>query len=101
MKMGQRYIRGDKDFNKVLREIKKRFHGKAGDSESESMIDCNKGDLKEGFVWFYSNNKDAAKLIERSRKFILEIRDHGDHGVHFKMSKEGFRSVITAFKVAR
>ena len=44
--MDQKYIRGDKDFNKALREIKKRFHGKAGDSESESMIDCNKGILK-------------------------------------------------------
>ena len=90
----------DQNFNTTLDELVKRFHGQGGDEWSESHLCCNKQDLKEGFVYVWSNNKDVAKLITRSRQFILEVRDL-DEAVQFKMAKQGFRSVITAFKVGK
>ena len=44
-------------------------------------------------------SKDVAKLITRSKKYILEIRDM-EYAVQFKMAKEGFRNVTSAFKVS-
>jgi len=90
----------DKDFDKVIEEIRKRFHGCGGDEESESHLCNNKQDLKDGYVYFWSNNKDVAKLITRSKKYILEAKDMG-YAVQFKMAKEGFRNVTSAFKVAK
>ena len=90
----------DKSFSTTLDELVSRFHGMGGDEWSESHLCCNKQDLKEGYVYVWSNNKDVAKLITRSRKFIIEVRDLDD-AVQFKMSKQGFRSVITACKVGK
>jgi len=91
--------RDNKDFETIVQEIRERFHGCGGDEESESHLCNNKQDLKDGYVYFWSNNKDVAKLITRSQKYILEIRDMG-YAVQFKMAKEGFRNVTSAFKVS-
>jgi hypothetical protein len=90
----------DTNFKKVLQEIKMRFGGSAGGPESESILNWCKGDSKEGWVSFWTDNKDASNLITRSKKYILAVR-LDDAGVEFKMDKKGFRSSITAFKVGR
>ena len=87
------------NFESLVEEIRERFHGCGGNEESESHLCNNKQDLKEGYVYFWSNNKDVAKLITRSKKYILEVRDMG-YAVQFKMAKEGFRNVTSAFKVS-
>ena len=96
----QNYKKNEPDFQEKLQELHARFKGKGGTPESESAINNNKYDLKDGFVWFYSDNCDVSKLIQRSDSYILEVRDHG-HSVDFKMDKRGFRSCINAFKVNR
>ena len=99
MKEAITITRDNKDFETIVEEIRARFHGCAGDEESESHLCNNKQDLKDGYVYFWSNNKDVAKLITRSKKYILEIRDM-EYAVQFKMAKEGFRNVTSAFKVS-
>ena len=94
------YKKGDKDFQKNVLGVSKRFKGKGGDSDSESAINAHKQDLQDGFVWFSSDNSDITNLITRSGKNIIELRDNGD-SVIIKMDKKGFRSCYHAFKVAK
>ena len=94
------YKRDDKDFQKNILAVSKRFKGKGGDADSESAINAHKQDLQDGFVWFSSDNSDITNLITRSGKNILVLTDYGD-SVIIKMAKKGFRSCCHAFKVAK
>lgn len=94
------YKKGDKNFRKNILAVSKRFKGKGGGPESESGIDASKEDIKEGFVWFASDNRDITNLISRSYRYILELHDRGD-SVMVKMDAKGFRSCVHAFKVGR
>jgi len=94
------YKKGEKDFRKNILAVSKRFKGKGGGPESESGIDAHKEDVKEGFVWFSSDNRDVTNLISRSYKYILELHDRGE-SVMIKMDSRGFRSCVHAFKVGR
>ena len=94
------YKQGDKDFQKNILAVSKRFKGKGGDADSESAINAHKQDIQDGYVWFSSDNSDITNLISRSGKNILELRDGGDF-VIIKMDKKGFRSCCHAFKVAK
>jgi hypothetical protein len=88
------------NFNNILDELAVRFKGKGGGPESESAVTANKEDIKDGYVWFYSCNSDVSKLINRSRKYILEVRDSGDY-VSMKMNSDGFRGTVYSFKVSK
>ena len=77
-----------------------RFKGLGGGPESESAVNAMKGDLKDGYVWFWSDNSDITNLIMRSSDYILQLDDY-DETVAVKMDKKGFRSVCHAFKVSR
>ena len=80
-----------------LNEIAKYFKGKGGGPEGEShIIDAN-ADKKEGFVWFYSNKSDAAKVIERCKENIIECR-FLDSGVQLKIARKAFRGMHCAFR---
>jgi hypothetical protein len=92
--------RGDKNFEEVLAEIKERFHQKGGNEDSETVLNWNKQDYKEGFVSIWTDNKDAALLIKRSSTYIRSIKDHGD-SVEIVVDKIGFRSSVNAFKVSK
>ena len=81
----------------TLNEIKKHFKGKGGGPEGEShIIDAN-ADKKEGFVWFYSNKSDAAKVIDRCKGNIIECR-FLDSGVQLKIARKAFRGMHCAFR---
>lgn len=94
------YKKGEKDFKKNVLAVSKRFKGKGGGPESESGIDASKEDIKEGFVWFCSDNSDITNLISRSFKYILELHDNKET-VLMKMDAKGFRSCVHAFKVGK
>jgi len=94
------YTKGEKDFRKNILSVSKRFKGKGGGPESESGVDAHKEDIKDGFVWFSSDNSDVTNLIHRSYRYILELKDFGD-AVVVKMDSKGFRSCCHAFKVGR
>ena len=94
------YRKNEKDFLKNIRTVAKRFKGKGGGPESESAVSSNKGDLKDGFVWFWSDNSDVTNLIRRSTDYILEVTEY-EENVSIKMDRKGFRSCCHAFKVSR
>ena len=94
------YKKGEKDFRKNILAVSKRFKGKGGGPESESGIDAHKEDIKDGYVWFCSDNSDITNLISRSYKYILELHDCAE-SVIIKMDAKGFRSCYHAFKVGR
>ena len=98
--MREEIKRGDPRFSTKLKELKKRFSGKGGIPESESSVGAYKPDLKDGFVYFWSDNSDVATLIKRSAGYILEVLDC-DETVRFKMDKKGFRSCCHAFKISK
>ena len=93
------YKKGEPDFLKNIKSVAKRFKGKGGGPESESAVNAFKEDLKDGFVWFWSDNSDVSNLIARSAKYILEVNDFKDT-VSIKMDRKGFRSCCHAFKVS-
>ncbi len=81
----------------TLEEIKKHFKGKGGGPEGEShIIDANP-DKKEGFVWFYSNKADAAKVIERCGDLVVDYNFLGS-GVQLKIDRKAFRGMHCAFR---
>ena len=80
-----------------LNEVKSYFKGKGGGPEGEShIIDAN-ADKKEGFVWFYSNKADAAKVIDRCAKDILDYH-FLDSGIQLKIARKAFRGMQYAFR---
>ena len=85
------------DQQPTVDEISKHFKGKGGGPEGEShIIDAN-ADKKEGYVWFYSNKSDAAKVIERCKENIVECR-FLDSGVQLKIARKAFRGMHCAFR---
>ena len=82
----------------TLKQIKDHFKGKGGGPEGEThVIDAN-ADKKEGFVWVYSSKSDAAKIVERCEKSILEYNFLDSHGIQFKIYRKAFRGVHCAFR---
>lgn len=98
--MREEIKRGDSRFEKKLQELKKRFTGVKKSAESETAVNAQKQDLRDGFVYFWSDNSDITKLIKRSASHIIAVRDCGET-VCFKVSKDGFRGCCHAFKLSR
>jgi len=98
--MSKEIKRGDPAFTPKLQELKKRFTGKGGDPESETSVNSQKQDLKDGFVYFWSDNSDVANLIKRSEGYLIAVLDCGET-VRFKVDKKGFRNCCHAFKLSK
>jgi len=94
------YKRGDSDFLENVKKIAERFKGKGGGPDAESAVNAHKGDIKEGYVTFWSDNSDITNLLNRSRRYVLSITDFGET-VCIRMDKRGFRSFIHSFKVGK
>ena len=92
--------RDDPRFKAKLQEIRKRFTGRGGGPDAETAVNAHKQDLKEGFVYFWSDNSDIATVIKRSAAYILEVKDC-DETVRFKIDRKGFRSCCHAFKLSK
>ena len=97
--MREEINRTDPRFQKKLQELTKRFRGVKKNAESETAINAHKLDLRDGFVYFWSDNSDIAKLIKRSAGHIVSIQDCGET-VCFKVSRKGFRGCCHAFKLS-
>ena len=81
-----------------LEKIKEHFKGKSGGPEGESHICDSNLDKKEGVVWVYSTNKDAAKIIERCGDAILDYSFLDPRGVQLKIDRKAFRGIHCAFR---
>ena len=96
----KKWKKGEEGFEKALQDIASRYKGLGGGPTSESSVHASKQDIREGYAWFWSDNSDVSNLIQRSREYILEIRDHGDN-ISFKLDKTGYRGPIYAFRPDR
>ena len=96
----EKWTKGEEGFEKALQDIANRYNGLGGGPNSESSVHASKQDIREGYAWFWSDNSDVSNLIQRSRDYIIEVRDHGDN-VSFKLDKKGYRGPIYAFRPDR
>ena len=96
----ERVNREDANFEKKLDELKHRFAGVKKNAESETAVNVNKQDLKDGFVTFWSDNSDITQLISRSSGYIVSVLDCGET-VRFHVDRKGFRSCYHAFKLSK
>tara|TARA_R100000995_G_C3483802_1_gene125767 strand:- start:1313 stop:1639 length:327 start_codon:yes stop_codon:yes gene_type:complete len=96
----KKWKKGDDGFEDALRELASRYKGLGGGPNSESSAYASKQDIREGFAWFWSDNSDVSNLIQRSKDYILEVRDFGDN-VSMKIDKRGYRGPIYAFRPDR
>ena len=84
-------------------ELVKHFNGLGWGEEDETQLNSYGFEFKKDkVVSFYSTNGDVAKIINRCAKAIKKIRinsfpDGMINGVEFLISKDAFRSSITAF----
>ena len=92
--------KGSKKFEKTLDELQKKYQGAHGGPNSETFVNWHKLDAKDGHVRFWSDNKDVASLITRSRGFIEAVDPRGE-GVDFMISTKGFRSGPHCFKISK
>ena len=98
--MRERVNREDSNFEAKLDELRQRFAGVKKSAESETAVNVNKQDLKDGFVTFWSDNSDITQLISRSAGYIVSIMDCGET-VRIRMDRKGFRSCYHAFKLSK
>ena len=96
----KKWKKGEEGFEQALQDLAARYKGLGGGPDSESSVHASKQDIREGFAWFWSDNSDVSNLIQRSREYILEIRDHGDN-ISLKLDKSGYRGPIYAFRPDR
>ena len=96
----KKWKKGEEGFEKALQDIARKYKGLGGGPNSESSVHASKQDIREGFAWFWSDNSDVSNLIQRSKDFILEVRDFGDN-VSMKIDKRGYRGPIYAFRPDR
>ena len=89
----------EQEFPKLV----KHFSGLGWGEEDETQLNSHGFEFKKDkIVSFYSTNGDVAKIINRCSKAIRKIRinsfpDGEISGVEFLISKDAFRSSITAF----
>ena len=55
-------------------------------------------DKKDGFVWVYSTNKDAAKIIDRFGAAVIDYDFLDRRGVQLKIDRKAFRGIQCAFR---
>jgi len=96
----KKWIKGEDGFKEALQDLASRYKGLGGGPNSESSAYASKQDIREGFAWFWSDNSDVSNLIQRSKDYILEVRDFGDN-VSMKIDKRGYRGPIYAFRPDR
>jgi hypothetical protein len=93
----KKWKRGEEGFEAALKDLATKYKGLGGGPDSESSVHASKQDIKEGFAWFWSDNSDISNLIQRSKDYILEVRDFGGN-VSMKLDKTGYRGPIYAFR---
>lgn len=84
----------------TIEQIYENFKGKGGHPESETILNDNNSDKKDGFVVLWSNKVDAAKIIERCKADIISFKMVGD-GVQLQVARKAFRGVHCAFRKSK
>ncbi len=92
--------RTDPRFPDKLKEIRSRYFGLSGDSESESFLSTSKAELKEGYCTFFSSTKDITHICDRLPEAIISITDYGN-AVSLKLCKTRFRGFSYSFRKDR
>ena len=93
----------DERMEQQFPELVKHYSGSGWGEEDETQLNSYGFEFKKDkVVSFYSTNGDVAKIINRCAKAIKKIRinsfpDGEISGVEFIISKDAFRSSITAF----
>lgn len=82
---------------KTLKEVREQYHGKGGDSESESILVAANADKRDGFVTIWSDNNDISKILDRCSTMVLEYTEQGG-GYAIKIDRKAFRGLSFAFK---
>tara|TARA_R100000406_G_scaffold93736_1_gene84367 strand:+ start:865 stop:1191 length:327 start_codon:yes stop_codon:yes gene_type:complete len=96
----KKWKKGEEGFEQALQDLAARYKGLGGGPDSESSVHASKQDIREGFAWFWSDNSDVSNLIQRSKDYILEVRDHGGN-ISMRIDKRGYRGPIYAFRPDR
>lgn len=96
----KKWTKGEEGFEEALNDLAARYKGLGGGPHSESSVHASKQDIREGFAWFWSDNSDVSNLIQRSKDYILEVRDFGGN-VSMKVDKRAYRGSIYAFRPDR
>lgn len=96
----KKWTKGEEGFEEALQYLASEYKGLGGGPDSESSVHASKQDIKDGYAWFWSDNSDISNLIQRSRDYILEVRDF-DGMVSMKLDKRGYRGPIYAFRPDR
>ena len=81
-------------------EVIKRFKGKGGDEEAETILIDNNADKREGLVTVWGCNHNIAKVAMRCRKAIVECRVD-EAGASLTIKRKAFRGVVYAFRNVR
>ncbi len=85
---------------KIYEKVMKKFKGKAGGPEAESILVDNNEERKSGFIEVYAHGKNAAKIAERCWPAITQVKFEGE-AVTFRIRRSAFRGIHTAFKIVR
>ena len=93
----KKWKKGEDGWDDALQDLANRYKGLGGGPDSESSVHASKQDIKEGYAWFWSDNSDVSNLIQRSKEYILEVRDFGGN-VSMKVDKRAYRGTIYAFR---
>ena len=78
-------------------EVIRRFKGKGGDDEAETILIDNNADRKDGLVTVWGCNHNIAKVAMRCRKAIVKCRVDPD-GASLTIERRAFRGVVYAFR---
>jgi hypothetical protein len=81
-------------------EIIRKFKGKGGGPESETILLDNKEEEKLGLVSVYAQGKNAAKIAARCWPAIVSARIDGE-AVFYDIKRSAFRGIHAAFKIVR
>lgn len=92
--------------DRTIDDVHKKFKGKGGGPDAESILVDSNFDKKQGYVTVWTNKKDAAHLIERCKECIIDFHETspGDEkdggGVMLKINRKAFRGIVYAFRKA-
>ena len=84
----------------LYEKIQKKFKGKAGGPEAESILIDNNEERKSGYIDVYAHGKNAAKIAERCWPAITKVT-FSHEAVTFRIKRSAFRGIHTAFKIVK
>jgi len=95
------YQRDDKDFNKVLDILERRYYHNGGDPDAEVIINWNKREAKEDkVISFFATNSAICNAIRRCRPGIAAVQPL-EEGATLYFDVDAVRPMHTIVKVKK